>query len=127
MSGPAGRAVLLVEDDPAIRAFVGEALRDDGYEVVEAPDGGAAIVALEEGRPPSDALCLVILDMMLPVADGVQVLRALADLGGYVPVLAVSADLGQLRRATEAGADATLRKPFDLDRLLAVAGRNCAR
>jgi CheY-like chemotaxis protein len=122
-----GRAILVVEDDPAIRDMVGEALRDEGYEVVEAPDGGAAITALRERRPTPDALCLMILDMMLPVADGVEVLRALADLGSYVPVLAVSADRGQLRRAAEAGADATLPKPFDLDRLLAVAERNCAR
>ena len=126
MSGAEGHVVLLVEDDSLIRSLVGEALRDDGYEVIEAPDGGAAIAALRDHRPPPDALCLVVLDMMLPVADGVDVLRALADLGGYVPVLAMSADRGQLRRATEAGADATLPKPFDFDRLLAVAERNCA-
>ena len=127
MTRAGSRAVLVVEDDPAIRDFVGEALRDDGYEVVEAADGAAAIKALRAHRPPPDALCLVILDMMLPVADGVQVLRALADLGGYVPVLAVSADRGQLRRAAEAGADVTLQKPFDVDRLLSVAERNCSR
>lgn len=127
MSGPDGRAILLVEDDPAIRDIVGEALRDEGYAVIEASEGRSAIAALAEHRPPPEALCLVILDMMLPVADGVQVLRALANLGGYVPVLATSADRAQLRRAADAGADDTLEKPFDVDRLLAVVRRNCAR
>jgi DNA-binding response OmpR family regulator len=127
MSRADGCALLLVEDDSAIREIVSEVLRDEGYEVIEAPDGGSAISVLRAHSPPPDALCLVILDMMLPVADGVEVLRALAELGSYVPVLAVSADRVQLRRATEAGADATLPKPFDLDRLLAVAERNCAR
>ena len=116
---------MLVEDDPSIRAVVGDLLRDEGYEVFEAADGGAAIAALRDRRPPPDSLGLVILDMMLPVADGVQVLDALAGWGSYVPVLAVSADRGQLRRAAGAGADATMPKPYDLDLLLAVVERNC--
>ena len=65
--------------------------------------------------------------MMLPVVDGVDVLHALADLGAYVPVLTVSADRARLGRAATAGADATLQEPLDVERLLAVAGRNCAR
>jgi CheY-like chemotaxis protein len=116
--------VLLVEDSPDIRAMVAEWLRDEGYEILEASDGGSAIRALRSHRPPED-LCLVVLDMMLPVADGLAVLRALADLGGYVPVVAMSADHDQLARARAAGATATLRKPFDLDRLLAVVRHNC--
>src|SRR5215212_5996823 len=123
--GAGRRAILLVEDDPSIRAVVGDLLRYEGYEVFEAADGGAAIAALRDRRPPPDSLGLVILDMMLPVADGVQVLDALAGWGSYVPVLAVSADRGQLRRAAGAGADATLPKPYDLDLLLAVVERNC--
>jgi CheY-like chemotaxis protein len=58
--------VLLVEDDPVLRGVVHDLLTGEGYAVVEAPDGGAAILALEEHRPPPDALCLVLLDMMLP-------------------------------------------------------------
>ncbi len=66
MSEEHGLAVLVVEDDPAIREFVVEALRDEGYPVQVARDGHEAIAALQEGSPPPDRLCLVLLDMMLP-------------------------------------------------------------
>jgi len=125
MSVSGRRAILLVEDDPIIRGVASELLRDECYEVFEAATGAAAIAALRDNRPPPASLGLVILDMMLPGADGVAVLTALAGWGSYVPVLAVSADRYQLRRATDAGADATLAKPYDLDQLLAVVERNC--
>ena len=51
MTRPDGRAILLVEGDPAIREIVGEVLRDEGYDVIEAADGGAAIAALRDHRP----------------------------------------------------------------------------
>jgi DNA-binding NtrC family response regulator len=54
-----------------------------------------------------------------------QVLKALSELGSFVPVVAMSADHAQLVRAERAGAEATLEKPFDLDRLLAIVERNC--
>ena len=119
------RAILVVEDDTGIRGIVRELLDDEGYEVFEASNGAEAIVALGNRRPPPDSLCLVILDMMLPVADGVEVLNALADWGHFVPVVAVSADRYQLHRAVDAGADETLAKPYDLNQLLAVVERNC--
>src|SRR5688572_2297958 len=103
MSDPKKGAILLVEDDPTLRGVVAEWLREDGFSVFEAGDGAAAIAAVEAHRPPPDSLCLVILDMMLPVADGVQRRDALARWGHYVPVLAVSADRWQLRRAADAG------------------------
>jgi DNA-binding response OmpR family regulator len=65
--------------------------------------------------------------MMLPGADGLAVLRALSNRGNYVPVVAMSADYHQLARARGAGVDATLPKPFNLDRLLAVVERNYGR
>jgi CheY-like chemotaxis protein len=114
------RTLLLVEDSPSIRGFIVAVLEDEGYRVIEAADGGAAIAFLRAHCPPPAALCLVLLDMMLPVADGLAVLRELAELGGYVPVVAMSAIREQLARASAAGARATIEKPFDLDRLLAV-------
>jgi DNA-binding response OmpR family regulator len=119
--------LLLVEDNAAIRGFLAAALEDEGYEVVVAEDGGVAIAMLRARRPPPDDLCLVILDMMLPVANGLLVLQELAELGSYVPVLAFSADPAMLERATAGGALSTLEKPFDLDRLLAVVERNCGK
>ncbi len=125
MSEEDALAVLVVEDDPAIRELVSEALRDEGYPVQVARDGDEAITALREGSPPPDRLCLVLLDMMLPKADGVDVLRTLTDLGGYVPVVAMSADRARLSEARAAGAQATVAKPFDLDRLIETVERTC--
>jgi DNA-binding response OmpR family regulator len=118
--------LLLVEDDSSIRPFVADLLKDDGYRVIEAEDGKAAIRVLREHRPPADGICLVILDMMLPEANGMEVLRILAELGNYTPVVAMSADYQQLRRARDAGADDTLAKPFNLDELIEVVERNCS-
>jgi CheY-like chemotaxis protein len=125
MSDSEGSAILVVEDDAAIREIVCELLRDEGFDVYAAEDGAAAIGALRHHLPPPETLCLVILDMMLPRSNGVQVLDTLAKLGRYVPVLAVSADREQLARAARAGAAATLEKPYDLDRLLSIVERNC--
>lgn len=127
MSEASALAVLVVEDDPAVRAVVVEALHDEGYPVRVARDGVEAITALREGAPPPDRLCLVLLDMMLPKADGVDVLRALTDLGAYVPVVAMSADRARLTEARANGAQATVAKPFDLDRLVQTVERTCRR
>jgi CheY-like chemotaxis protein len=125
MTALCASTILLVEDDEAIRMVLTEFLRGEGYEVVAVADGGVAISFLRQHEPPPDALCLVILDMMLPVADGVQVMHALAGLGNYVPVVAMSADRDALGAARTAGAETVISKPFDLDQLLAVAERNC--
>jgi len=125
MTTAGASTILLVEDDASIRDVLRDVLCEDGYEVITVGDGGAAIAALREHRPPPENLCTVLLDMMLPIADGVGVLRALAELGSYAPVVAMSANRDQLVRARAAGAQATLPKPFDLDRLLSVVARNC--
>lgn len=119
-------SILVVEDDPTIRLTISELLRDEGHTVIEASDGANAVAVLRARRPPPATLCLVLLDMMLPIIDGVQVLQVLATLGSYVPVVAMSADHVQLLQAVRAGAEATLGKPFDLDRLLDVVERNCS-
>jgi CheY-like chemotaxis protein len=122
---PTRQTLLVVEDNPDIRAILVEMLTDEEYTVIEAEDGPAAIRVLREHRPPPDTLCLMILDMMLPEASGLEVLRVLAELGSYVPVVAMSADRQQLHGATVAGASDVLQKPFDLDRLMRVVERNC--
>src|SRR5689334_11738892 len=103
------------------------ALRDEGFRVEEARDGAEAIKALDQYRPPPARLCLVLLDQMLPKADGVEVLQHLAAHGAYVPVVAMSASRTRLKAAAEAGADDTLEKPFDLGKLLEVVERCCPR
>ena len=118
-------AVLVVEDERAVREFIADVLAGEGYDVVQAADGVDAMRLLDESRPPPDRLCLVLLDMMMPRADGCSVLHYLATLDSYVPVVAMSANQQLLATAATAGAQATLPKPFDLDRLLAVVARNC--
>jgi CheY-like chemotaxis protein len=119
-------SVLVVEDEPSVRGLIADALGGEGYSVVQAADGVEAMRLLEEHRPPPDRLCLVLLDMMMPRADGNSVLRYLATLDSYVPVVAMSANRQLLATAADAGAQATLPKPFDLDVLLGVVARNCS-
>lgn len=119
------RSVLVVEDEPMVREMLADALGGEGYAVVQAADGVEAMRLLDEHRPPPNRLCLVLLDMMMPRADGCSVLKHLATLGSYVPVVAMSANRQMLATAASAGALATIPKPFDLDLLLATVARNC--
>jgi len=118
-----GKTILVVEDDPGVRELVALYLADEGFPVEEACDGAEAIAALERHQPTPDYYSLMLLDMMLPAVDGLGVLRYLADDGPRLPVVAMSADHERLVRAVAAGADATIAKPFDLDRLLGVIAR----
>jgi CheY-like chemotaxis protein len=122
---PTASTVLVVEDEPMVRDLIAEALGGEGYTVVQATDGVEAMRLLDANRPPPTRLCLVLLDMMMPRADGNSVLRYLATLDSYVPVVAMSASRQLLSTAAAAGAQATLPKPFDIDELLGVVARNC--
>ena len=119
--------ILVVEDEPSVRELIADALDLEGYGVVQAPDGVEAMRLLDENRPPPERLCLVLLDMMMPRADGNSVLEYLATLNSYVPVVAMSANRQLLATAAASGAQATLPKPFDIDLLLVVVERNCSR
>ena len=108
--------VLVVEDDDTIRHVLVIALQDEGYEVRQAANGQVALDMLE-----SERCDLILLDLMLPVLDGVGFLdRAQArGLTTNVPVVVLSAS----RRADDATATyaacaATIAKPFDLADLL---------
>ena len=107
MVGMPGR-ILLVEDDPAIRAQTATILRDDGYQVDEAADGAAALTAFD--RRAADC---VLLDLMLPDIDGFEVCRRLRARSG-VPIIMVSArdDSFDVVAGLEAGADDYVTKPF---------------
>ncbi|MBV9169181.1 MAG: response regulator [Chloroflexi bacterium] len=118
--------VLVVEDDPAVRDLLVSLLRDEGYHVEQAHHGADALRLLEQHRASPGPLCLVLLDMMMPQLDGLALLQRLADQNSYVPIVAMSASTEHLRAAAAAGAHATLSKPFDIERLLAVVARNCA-
>ncbi len=108
--------VLVVDDDPAVSGALGRALRLEGYDVAAAVDGGAALESMAV-RPP-DA---VVLDIGLPVIDGLEVCRRLRSAGDDTPVLMLTARDAVSDRVSglDAGADDYLVKPFALAELLA--------
>ena len=115
------RPVLVVDDDPTIRAFVVEALTDDGYAVVQAGDGEEALQLCATAEP-----CVVLLDMRMPVVDGWEFARRFRERPGRLPpVVVMTAARDADAWADEIGADGTLAKPFDIDDLLAIVERFC--
>ena len=108
--------VAVIEDDPIIARSVSKAVKGAGHECVCVDDGEAAI--RDETILSSD---LVILDLMLPGTDGVEVLRAARSHGSRTPVIVLTArgSIDEKLEAFEAGADDYLPKPFEMDELLA--------
>jgi two-component system, OmpR family, response regulator MprA len=108
--------VLVVDDEPAVRAAVTRALTLDGYEVVAAEDGPTALGAIQRERPE-----LVVLDVLMPELDGVAVCRRLRSDGDRTPILMLTARDAVSDRVSglDAGADDYLVKPFALEELLA--------
>jgi two-component system response regulator QseB len=108
--------LLLVEDDAMIGESVVEGLRAEGYTMDWVRDGAAVRAALD--TTPYD---LVLLDLGLPQADGVEVLADMRARGRDVPVLVITArdTVADRVRGLDAGADDYLIKPFDLDELAA--------
>ncbi len=113
--------LLVVEDEPSISGFVRRGLIFEGYEVEVAESGRAALEAVRDRRPD-----LVVLDLMLPEVDGIEVTRRVraaeeADDLPRVPILMLTARDAVADRVIglETGADDYLVKPFDFDELLA--------
>ncbi len=115
MSQPVRRLVLVVEDDPVINDTVSRRLEAEGYAVVRAYDGPAAVAAATEQRP--DAL---VLDLMLPGFDGLEVCRRV-QAERPVPVLMLTArdDESDILAGLAVGADDYLTKPFGMRELVA--------
>ncbi len=109
--------LLLVEDDARIRVSVALALTDEGYRVVEAATGEDALQRLAD---PDAVVDVVLLDLMLPGIDGLQVCRAIRELGD-LPVIIVTArtDTAEVIAGLEAGADDYVTKPLDAGELAA--------
>ena len=109
--------ILVVEDERKVAAFVRQGLVEEGHVVEVAADGDAALDAVADG-PPFD---LVVLDVMLPKRDGLQVLEALRASRMQAPVLLLTARDGVADKVAglDAGADDYLVKPFAFEELLA--------
>jgi two-component system response regulator MprA len=108
--------LLVVDDDPKILSMLRRGLSFEGYQVETAEDGPHALAAARDRLPD-----LVVLDVMMPGIDGIEVCRRLRTGAGDVPILMLTArDTVQDRVAgLDAGADDYLVKPFAFDELLA--------
>ena len=108
--------ILVVDDEPAVRESLRRALALEGYEVQLAGDGGQALKTLAFSAP--DAL---VLDVLMPGVDGLEVCRRLRAGGDRTPVLMLTAREGVADRVAglDAGADDYLVKPFALEELFA--------
>ncbi|QYC43377.1 Response regulator MprA [Nonomuraea coxensis DSM 45129] len=108
--------MLVVDDEPALREALQSSLEFEGYKVVTANDGQAALDEL--ARASYDA---VLLDVMMPRLDGLTACRRLRSSGNHIPVLMLTARdaVGDRVSGLDAGADDYLVKPFELDELLA--------
>ncbi|MGZ6373084.1 MAG: response regulator transcription factor [Candidatus Limnocylindria bacterium] len=112
----AGARVLVVDDEPNITELVSMALRYEGFDVKTAATGRGALTAVTQFDP-----ALVILDVMLPDIDGIEVLRRLNHAGAKVPIIFLTA-----KDATEdkvhgltIGGDDYVTKPFSVEELMA--------
>ncbi len=111
--------LLMIEDDARLASMVSEYLRQAGFEVAHALDGARGLAALQKVPP-----ALVVLDLMLPDMDGLEICRRIRALGGALartPILMLTAKGDPMDRVIglEVGADDYLAKPFEPRELLA--------
>src|SRR5439155_1151508 len=108
--------ILVVDDEPSVRASLTRVLERDGYGVLAAADGRQALHRVAVDRPDA-----VVLDVVMPDLDGVAVVQALRRENDPTPVLLLTAraEVADRVRGLDAGADDYLPKPFALEELLA--------
>ena len=118
------RPVMIIEDDPDIRAALADVIAEDGHDTVTAANGRDALEQMHAGNVSP---CVIVLDLMMPVMDGWQFARGLREVAAWrgIPLVIVSAGDDIEEEARAIGARGHLRKPVDLDDLLATVLR-CA-
>ena len=110
--------VLVVDDEPGIRATVAAMLEIEGYEVAEAMNGAEALVAVEQDPPD-----VILLDMRMPVLDGWGFAEQLRGRGHRTPIVVMTAARDAARWAREIAATAFVSKPFGYDDLIRAVER----
>ena len=115
--------VLIVDDDQSIREALADLLADEGYDVEVAGDGQRALEICRSAPAPD----LILLDLAMPVMDGLEFARVQATDPSIsqIPVCVMTASGPEVDLPPEAAA--VLRKPLDLDELLAAIERLCSR
>jgi CheY-like chemotaxis protein len=117
------RRILVVEDDVTIKQAIAYLLKLEGYEVELASNGQDALEKLQDGYSP----CLIILDLMMPVMDGMEFMRKFqADSSiPHPPVVVLSGD-GRVKEKTESLAVVeSILKPVSIEKILDIAQRYC--
>lgn len=112
------RTVLVVDDDETIRRVLDSFLSLEGYRVLLASDGAAALDLLQ--REPAD---VILLDMRMPVMDGWEFSRRYRQGSWTAPLVAFTAGRDAAARAQEIGAQFYVGKPFEVDDLLSTLER----
>lgn len=110
--------VLVVDDDPDVRGILGMLLSREGYEVITAIDGAAALEHVRDAR-----IKLVILDLQMPRLDGDLFRRVYRERGGPAPILLITGAEITPDDLARFGADAYIAKPFDVDVVLETVAR----
>ncbi len=111
-NGQRKKRVLVVDDEPRLRAFVEIKLRLSGYEVIMAASGQEALDLVQSENPD-----IMLLDIIMPGMNGFEVLRRLHTFR-ELPVIALSANPDTANEAMSLGANAFIAKPFDPDELV---------
>lgn len=115
----AAAPILAVDDDPTIRSFLSELLKDEGYAVFTASNGQAALEHVRRGP-----VSLIFLDMQMPVMDGWSFVKAYhAGPLPHAPIVCMTAASEAAAWSTEIEAAAVLRKPFHLNQVLSLVDR----
>ena len=118
--------VIVADDEEGSRTLLAQALRDDGYDVLEAADGVALLTMLDDPTLNAD---VVVTDVKMPRLSGLGVLHALRHARGAIPVVVMTglADPSIRTVAMTMGAVAVLKKPFDPAEMLSAVRQAGAR
>jgi len=124
--------ILLVEDDPELRALVATTLTNAGFEIIEASDGENFIERLTESlaaREPGHVFDLILSDIQMPIFNALDVLLAARRVIGETPVILMTAfgDAPTRDQARRRGAEMVLSKPFRMAALCETVARVLAR
>jgi two-component system chemotaxis response regulator CheY len=115
--GVMSKCALVVDDSLSVRKLVGNLLKKNGFEVVEAGDGKQAVEKLD-----AQPLSLIITDINMPVMDGIEFIKAVRGMEAYkyTPILCLTTETDDSKKneGRDAGATGWVIKPFDGERLL---------
>lgn len=107
--------IMIVDDEPGVRALVNDTLRIAGFDTVEATDGMSALTLLRTHKP-----ALLVIDINMPLMDGFELVERLRSTGDLTPVLMLTAreDKADITRGLKIGADDYVVKPFGIEELI---------